>query len=256
VGYYLTKEIHTMSSCKKCGGFGFTQTEEGAYGIPRAIQCECVFKKALEAQAERTWDNLSKVPVKKKSPLNGKIDECLVINAEKPALQVHLRASLADWGQPSKFVKVVNDATLMSAWLSNLNQSDIADPDYRRDLLVASLEDLAESPHLLIIRLGVKRARNSAMSEVLVETLELRNHLHRATWIVEEPTKPLQEGHLSWSRAVEETISGWERLRLTLDDVNTHSRLSTTPTSAQALSIEPTATSFNLPASAHKRVKL
>jgi len=239
-----------MTTCKKCNGFGYTQTEEGAYGIPRAIQCECVFNRALDQQAEKAWTNLSKVPIKKKSMLCGKIDECLLINAEIPALQVSLRSSLADWRKPQAFVKVVNDATLMSAWLANLNSSEIADPDYKRDLMVSSLEDLAESPHLLIIRLGVKRARNSAMSEVLVETIELRNHLHKPTWIVEEPTKPLQEGHLSWSRAVEDTISGWERIRLSINE-------QITPTTrVQGLSNEPSASTYALPEATHKRVRL
>lgn len=239
-------------TCKKCNGFGYTQ-EEGAFGIPTAVQCECVLKKALDKQAEKAWTNLSKVPIKKKSPLNGKVDESLLINADISSLQVHLRAALADFSQPNRFIKVVNDATIMSAWLSNIGSGDIADPDYQRDIMARSLEDLAESPYLLIIRLGVKMARNSAMSEVLHETIELRNHLHKPTWIVEEPSKPLQEGHLSWSRAVADAIMGWEVVRLDLPQ-----RLDRMPTT-QPLSVSissSTISNGSLPAASHKRVKL
>jgi hypothetical protein len=144
------------------------------------------------------------------------MEDNAVIVGDKSSLMLNLRSALAHRKKPEEFVKVVSDATLMSAWLSNLQlaQSEIIDPDFQRNIRVQSLEDLAESPSLLIVRLGVKMARNSAMPEVLVETIELREHLSKPTWIVEEPNRPLQEGHISWSRAVDESIEGWERINL------------------------------------------
>jgi len=185
-------------------------------GMPYAISCICTVKKALNIQAERAWKGMSDVQLKRTSVLKSKISENCVLIGNKHELMVNLRSSLAHRKKPEEFVKVVSDATLMSAWLSNLQyaQSEIIDPDFQRDIRVQSLEDLAESPSLLIVRLGVKMARNSAMPEVLVETIELRAHLSKPTWIIEEPNRPLSEGHLSWSRAVDESIEGWERINL------------------------------------------
>lgn len=205
-----------MSMCKKCGGAGYLQKDDGYMGMPYAIPCSCTVKKALNIQAERAWKGMTNVKLSRSSQLKTKVDKNCVVVGSKHDLMLNLRSALAYRKKPEEFVKVVSDATLMSAWLSNLQyaQSEIIDPDFQRDIRVQSLEDLAESPSLLIVRLGVKMARNSAMPEVLVETIELREHLSKPTWIVEEPNRPLQEGHLSWSRAVDETLEGWERINL------------------------------------------
>jgi len=202
--------------CKKCDGVGYTQVDGGYGGMPQAIQCECVIDKALKVQAERAWTNLSIVPVKKKSPLCGKGNTNLLISSSRDMLRVHLRTAFAKMRQPSLFFKVVGDHTLMSAWLGSIHAQGIAvaDPDFQRELKVYSLEDLAESPNLLVVRLGTKMARNSAMPEVLVETIEMREHLNRPTWLVEEPAKPLEEGHLSWSHTLQEIIQPWTKIRL------------------------------------------
>jgi len=205
-----------MSKCNRCHGAGYIQKDEGYMGMPEAIPCICTLKKAINIQAEKAWTGLSKIPIKRKGLLKNLTRNNLLIVGSKPNLKLHLRSALAHEKRPEKFVKVVTDATLMSAWLSNIQiaQSDIIDPDFQRDIYVQSLEDLAESPSLLIIRLGVKMARNSAMPEVLLESIELREHLSKPTWIVEEPNRPLQEGHISWSRAVEDSIEGWDKVIL------------------------------------------
>ena len=201
--------------CEKCGGTGYQQIE-GHFGIPAAIQCECVLERALKVQAEKAWTNLGLVPVKDSSILDGKTTKNLLISSHQNMLRVHLRTAFSNLKTPSLFMKVIGDHTLMSAWLGSLHAQGlaVADPDFQRHLKVYSLEDLAESPHLLIVRLGTKMARNSAMPEVLVECIEMREHLKKATWLVEEPTKPLEEGHLSWSPTLQLMIEGWERVRI------------------------------------------
>lgn len=205
-----------MKTCPKCGGHGYIQKDDGHYGIPEAIRCDCMIEKALLEQSEKAWVHLGKVPVRKRTPLKGKCTQNLLISSDKDSLRLHLRASLAHFCQPEKFIKVVGDHTLMSAWLGgmSLQGRDIADPDFQRDLKVYSLEDLAESPYLLVVRLGTKMARNSAMPEVLVETIEMREHLSRPTWIVQEPDKPLEQGHIAWSRELEDVLDGWDVVRL------------------------------------------
>ena len=200
--------------CKKCNGFGYVQVDEGYNGMPQAIQCDCVIDKSLKNQAERAWTNLSLVPIKETSLLDGENRKNLLISSTRDMLRLHLRTAFFKIRNPSLFLKVVGDHTLMSAWLGSLHAQGVAvaDPDFQRHLKVYSLEDLAESPDLLVIRLGTKMARNSAMPEVLVETLEMREHLNRPTWLVEEPSKPLEEGHLSWSPTLQDMIGGWKKI--------------------------------------------
>lgn len=240
-------------TCGKCHGYGYIQIDDGHFGMPQAIPCTCVLKRALELQARKAWAGLEVVPAKRTSLLKGKMRDNLVVKADKSDLMLHLRSALAHHARPEEFVKVVSDATLISAWLSNLARSDseIIDPDYIRELRVASLEDLAESPTLLIIRLGVKTARNSAMPEVLAETIELRQHLGKPTWVVEEPDKPLEEGHISWSRAVEDALDGWERVAI-IGTAKSETR------KASGLTIQEidSNTAQGLPQARHKTMKL
>ena len=232
-----------MAECKLCGGFGFIQKDDGYMGLPTAVPCRCRIEKALDAQADKAWAQLSKIPKGKKSLLKGKLDSNLLVTGDKSQLSLNLRRALWIWEKPEKFVKVVSDATLMSAWLSSASlKMDIADPDFRRDIRVATLEDLAEAPDLLIIRLGVKMARNSAMPEVLVEAIELRQHLNKATWVVIDPEKPLEEGHVAWSRAVEESLEGWDEMNLLAKTATASKRSrksSSPPITADTLSPSP-----------------
>lgn len=244
-----------MAVCKKCNGYGYTQIDGGHYGMPQAVPCECKITKALQVQADKAMPNLSKVPVKK-SALQGKIETDLLITGDVSDLMLHLRGALSHRKKPEEFVKVVSDADCMSAWLGSIKLSgmDIADPDFQSSLKVFSLQDLAEPPKLLIINTGVKMARNSAMSEVLHETLTIRQFLNKPTWVVQPPDKPIQEGHIAWSRAVEDTLTGWERISL----VGLREKSSNAKKSAglSITNIGNTDANINLPSARHKTLKL
>jgi len=202
--------------CEICGDYGFVQRDGGPLGIPQAVPCECRVEKDLNAQAERAWTGLSDIKVRKRTPLTKYLYKNIVLVGEKENLASHVRTVMWHERKPMRFVKVVSDATLMSAWLNNLSSSnrEIYDPDFIRDVRASSLEDLVESPSLLIVRLGVKGARNSAMPEVLTEAISLRDHCSKPMWIVTEPDRPLEEGHLCWSRSLEDSISRWETVPL------------------------------------------
>ena len=75
-----------------------------------------------------------------------------------------------------------------------------------------TIPDLVDPPDLLIIRMGVKVARNEAASEVLSEALNLRIHAGKPTWVWDEPLHPLNSGHLFWSKAVAQSLKGFEKV--------------------------------------------
>jgi hypothetical protein len=78
----------------------------------------------------------------------------------------------------------------------------------------ATLVDLVDPPDLLVIRLGVKSARNSAMPEVLLEALAHRSHVGKPTWICDQPTKKLDPSHISFSPDVADFLRGWDHFAL------------------------------------------
>jgi hypothetical protein len=122
---------------------------------------------------------------------------------------------------PTWFFKVVSDADLMTAWLSSavLKGKDILDPDVRRvSLTYVTLVDLIIPPQLLVIRLGVKKARNVATPEVLLESLREREHNGLPTWVWDTPRERLAEGHICWSNEVTEYLGTWKHISTRLEN--------------------------------------
>jgi hypothetical protein len=114
----------------------------------------------------------------------------------------------------------------MDAWLSFKLDVRDADIDQMRQKAethrFAALVDLVEPPTLLVIICGVKAARNEAMPEVLLEALRHREHLNKATWIVDQPSYPLRAGpgdyrHISFNHNVGDFLEEWERVILPLE---------------------------------------
>jgi hypothetical protein len=176
---------------------------------------------AILGNVERGMRGLSKASPIKESPLSGREYEDLWITVPKYTFMAHLR-HIAIRKPPSWGFKVVSDADLMTAWLAtaSLAGAEIFDADaVKTSLTHATLVDLVDPPELLIIRVGVKAARNEAMPEVLLEALTHREHTAQPTWLWDQPHHPLDGvEHLSYSSQVAEHLAEWPRLRLSEDD--------------------------------------
>lgn len=210
-----------MTDCTTCGGTGFTVVEDGTLGPPTTQVCICVLRRQLLANIERGMRGLSAAdPIEPgtTSPLIRYVKKDLRVTASPPWFASHLRHTAArqrpDWG-----FRVVTDADLMVAWLATaaLQGTEILDADARGEAAPVSLTkltlvDISEPPELLVIRLGVKAARNSAMPEVLYEALTIRAHAGKPTWLWDQPDFPFDQAHLAFSRLAEEFTSGWDRV--------------------------------------------
>ena len=112
-------------TCGKCHGYGYIQIDDGHFGMPQAIPCTCVLKRALELQARKAWAGLEVVPAKRTSLLKGKMRDNLVVKADKSDLMLHLRSALAHHARPEEFVKA---ATKLRAFRKILKTAIADDP--------------------------------------------------------------------------------------------------------------------------------
>lgn len=204
-------------NCSVCHGRGRLPAEGN--GPPALTLCRCVLHQEILENVERGMRGLSKAAKVPASPLTKFVAANARVTASTPWFQAHLR-HVAVRQSPRWGFRVCTDADLMQAWLATaaLQGHEIRDPDAadglgRRSLDFLTLVDIALPPTLLIIRLGVKSARNVAMPEVLLEAIRVRTHEGRPTWVWDQPDNPLMEGHLSWSPSVVEEISGWSHVR-------------------------------------------
>ncbi len=195
-------------TCEICGGSGFTENPPEPPHPPTLNRCSCMLKRDIIRNLENGLRGLSSVPSSRSSNLRGLEKKDLLITSGQEFLS-HLKHVVANMPTTWAF-KVASDAELVTAWLGSigLQGKDILDPDaYMVSTQYVTIPDLVVPPDLLIIRMGVKVARNQAASEVLAEAVNTRFHEHRPTWIWEEPSYPLNPGHMFWSDKLGWTLS-------------------------------------------------
>lgn len=188
-------------ACEECGGAGFLENPIDPPHPPTFKRCVCMLKQDIIRNVERGMRGLTKQPnLKSPSPLMGKENKSIIVTAGNNFLS-HLKYVAVR--QPTIWnFKVASDAELVTAWLGSvaLSGKEILDPDsYMVSTRYLTIVDLVSPPDLLVIRMGVKIARNQAASEVLAEAVNTRIHESKPTWIWDEPNHPLNPGHMFWS---------------------------------------------------------
>ena len=204
--------------CTICNNTGSIPVQIDGSGPPVYEMCKCALKREILANTDRGYHGLVEAPIiQGSSPLLDFLDKNVWITASKEWFLPHLR-HVAVRQMPSWHFSVVSDAEMMTAWLANkaIDGMEIMDADVREEAATVSIQrltlvDLVQPPTLMIARVGVKSARNSAMPEVFLEALMEREHADKPTWIWDQPDQPLAVGHLSYSDSVLDAISNWQR---------------------------------------------
>lgn len=209
--------------CPRCFGREVVELETTHYGIPITEPCLCAVARDTYRNLERGWRGITSAPRIPESPLLERISSDLYLTANDPTLRTHLKHIGIKMGRNWSFA-VTSDAGLMTAWLASaaLKGEKILDFDVAEAASVSlekfTLLDLVEPPGLLIIRLGVKIAKNIAMADVLLESLTLRDHENKPTWVVDQSFHRLNSGgdppHRCYSPAVADYLRNWEYLSL------------------------------------------
>jgi len=209
--------------CPRCYGRGAIDLEETHHGVPMTRPCECVLARDTIRNLNRAWRGLSDAPRIGGSPLIEHTNQCAYITASTDTFRAHLRHVGIKQGRNWSFC-VASDSELITAWLGSVGLSgkEILDPDAASvSMEKLTLVDLVDPPDLLIIRLGVKSARNVAMSEVFLEAIAHREHTRKPTWVVDQPGHKFNPSHLCYSEVAAEILSQWGHFPLDSDSPET-----------------------------------
>lgn len=202
--------------CPHCGGSGSIPADPNPPHPPTFHRCVCVLQADILANVDRGMKGLPNAPIIPESPLMDLVDRDVILQGAGEVVRANIR-HVAVRQPPVWMFKVVSDADLVTAWLSStvIKGIEIFDADaFAVSTQYLSIPDLVIPPDLLIIRMGVKVARNSAAPEVLAEALRTRQHADRPTWFWEDNLHPIGPGHLFWSDAVGEALAGFARVNL------------------------------------------
>lgn len=197
-------------------------------GPPAVMLCLCVLARDVRANVERGWPGLMAV-TSRPSNLKNVTTENVWVTTPMVTFKAYFKYLAVRQGPKWSFL-VRNDADLMSAWLAGKNEVSDADVERVHNGEIGAghsdrnldLELLVLPPTLLVIVLGVKTARNSAMPEVLLEALRLRLYAGKPTWLIDQPTCPFQDGnvqlgtkpHISWSETTADIVSSWRHIEI------------------------------------------
>lgn len=201
-------------ACPLCGGSGMIPLSPNPPHPPAYKRCACVLRGDILSNVEKGMKGLSGASVVKDTPLKGYVSTNLWVTASDDNFRTHLR-HVAVRQPPIWFFRVISDAELVTAWLSSiaLKGMDILDADaYTVSTKHLTIPDLALPPELVIIRMGIKAARNEAAPEVMLEALNTRIHEGKPTWVWDQPIHKFTAGHLCWSGEIKSLLASWDHI--------------------------------------------
>jgi hypothetical protein len=210
--------------CPDCGGHGFIYGESMLDG---GRTCHCMMDALKRQNMERIWPSLSKAPeipgLREKPPLRSLLKRNIWITAKEGVLRAHIKA-LAYTQSEMWDVLVISDADLVDTWLATAKaqghkifDTEIADRKSR--FAAMAIAELVEPPDLVIFKLGVKQAPNKETNSVLLESVNLRRHLGRPTWIIDQPDHRIDSDfHKGYSDLLHGLISHWPHIGLRSGD--------------------------------------
>lgn len=223
-------ETYGNPNCSLCGGVGRLPVTppEGYRGPPSVRLCRCVLLREFAERMDRGWRGISRAEKVPSSPLLPLVEQDVWITAHEPWLKSHVRHVAYRQSLRWEF-RVVNDASLLTAWLATaaVAGAKIYDADMSRSIEEGerrnrpsfeylTLKDIAVPSDLLIIKLGVKTTPNKEMANTFLETILERQHAGKPTWVWDQPEHPLEEdNHRCHSFEVLNELSTWERVRET-----------------------------------------
>ena len=219
----IQKSFKSTSSgkvCPLCNGRGVVLSKRTSHTPVEAVEpCVCRLREQLADRLESFWRGLSRVPkLDKPSVLMEYVDRSCRITAPESVMRSHLKSVLIRLllSRGMSFsARIITDEDLVTAWLSTAAIIlDLEVAENLPSLDYPTVKDLSLPPDLLVIRLGVKRARNEATPEVLLEALTQREHVNKVTWLWDQNDKLYQSGHIAFSSDVQNYVSIWPRKRL------------------------------------------
>lgn len=213
-----------LPDCPQCHGRGVVDVppKSGRLipGLPCTAQCSCVLYREFIRNMERGFPGTYRAPrLPEHSPLVGYEKQNVWVTCPSFSLRSHIR-DVALQNRPSWGFLVKSDTELMDAWLGTVTDPEVWDVDVEEirhhpmPTRCGMLVDLIEPPELLIVLTGVKAARNEAMPEVVLETVQHRKYLDRPTWLVDTPTYPLAASHMAYSEALGRHLEEFVRVSI------------------------------------------
>lgn len=234
-----TRNIKTSGpgdpSCPDCHGRGEVQKQDHELsGVELKVTaaqrrefrwglkpCGCVAtarrKLALVTLLDMIWPGLSKVDPAPSTLLRELTARSAWVRASRAILQAHVGRLLTDDPWLAKDLRVLSDADLYDAeWAPKAVRSEDDDQEKQQKARGPRLPpiELYKPPQILILLVGRREQRHKALAELCTDACRRRADWGKVTWIVDDPARPMDKRHPTWSAGLEAEISTWQHLLL------------------------------------------
>ena len=210
-------------NCPKCGGAGFIYPEclYTRPGEKGGQYCDCALDALRIMNMEQIWRSLSTAKdlpgLRANPPLKVFLEHNLWITASEITFKQHMKA-LAYSMSSMWDCRVYADSQLLDSWFGTQKAQGVRiyDLEIERSTLEAiDLPDLVTPPDLLVVLLGIKQLPNKEAPNALLETLGLRRHVGKPTWLVDQPDHRIDEPHHRFfSESLESMLSAWAHVKI------------------------------------------
>lgn len=178
------------TTCKICDGRGeffVDSTINGRPGPPVHHPCECRLRREQAARLDAVWPGLGQVAPTGATNLAGWVRRDCVVTATIGDLRAHVARLLVDSERIWAGFDYVTDAELVTARFASGGDGE------------ARLAAMTGGADLLALELGVRRAANKMLPDMILTAIETRQRSGQTTWIVVDPRYGLQPGLAYWS---------------------------------------------------------
>lgn len=185
-----------MEKCKKCSGVGYIETLE------KTTECECSILKRL-ASSMPAYIRAAKVEKEHVNlPFIRRARENLMVHAFWEDMKAIVKVVM--YLNIDRYIKITTDLEIKNVGVGGMSRVSRGEEGGE---VYNTIQDLVDSPSLLIIHLNQLGYKNKAASGFLEEAINSRIDRNKPIWLVSDKHKPFGPHAYSYSQSIIDLIN-------------------------------------------------
>jgi hypothetical protein len=188
-------KLNSMANCDKCGSTGVIEREGKTY------ECQCALLRRLAASMPSFIRSTIVSKEHVVHPITDNIRNSYLIDAAWSDARAIIKVAM--YKNPNIHFRITSDREIRDVGVGSTSRQARGE-----DAVVVfnSLQDLMESPQVVIIRLGELGYKNKAAPGLLEEALSIRTDRGLSTWILNNKNRPFGPASYAYSETVWDLI--------------------------------------------------
>lgn len=184
-----------MNKCPDCAGAGVIEKDD------KMFECQCSIIKRMAISMPPFIRNAEVKIEHVNLPITKQIARHNFVIASWMDMRSVIKVMMIS--NQSKFIKVTSDREIRDVFVGSKSRAAKGDEDGN---IYNNLEDLVDSPHLIIVRLNELSYKNKAAPGALEEAICYRIDRDKPIWLFSNSLRPFVMGSHAWSDSIQDII--------------------------------------------------